>query len=79
MEPRTIWIARNKDGKLNAFTDKPIRTKDNFLTVEGCTDVFDEDYSDIGVKGIVQLPKKFYPEVTWENSPVELLANIDLF
>ena len=57
-----IWIARDEDGTLVLYHDKPIRKKTNFEAKEegfmkGWIDYIDQDS---------------YPEVTWENSPKEL-------
>ena len=51
-----IWIARNKDGTLEAYRSKPERKYKEF-DAEDWLDYLDDDE---------------YPEVTWENSPKEL-------
>jgi hypothetical protein len=73
----SIWIARDEDGDLLAFASKPVRSESEFFASEIWTDVFDEEYSEY-CEGtpFVQLPKHFYPEVTWENSPVELKTSM---
>lgn len=73
----SIWLARDTNGDLSAFANKPVRGECMFAVSEDCTDVFDEDYSDF-CRGepFVQLPKHFYPEVIWENSPVELITKL---
>jgi hypothetical protein len=58
----SIWIARNSDGTLELYHEKPKRGKTHFKESE-------EGY----MKGFVgYLPDDVYPEVTWENSPKEL-------
>lgn len=51
-----MWLARDKDGDLGSYEFKPARFEDYFATPEGCIEE--------GILG--------YPEVTWENSPVEV-------
>ncbi len=59
MENKLIWIARNEDGTLEAYKAKPERKKHGFESdIEDWLDNLDED---------------MYPEVTWENSPKELV------
>lgn len=53
-----MWIARNKDGSLALFRYKPLRIR---------YDTFDRLRGDF-----IELDKKLYPEVTFENSPVEV-------
>lgn len=57
-----IWIARNSDGTLALFYEKPIRKKTHF----------DESESGYMKGWIGYLDDDMYPEVTWENSPKEL-------
>ena len=63
-----MWIARDKSGRLNAFTYSPSKIETEGIFV--CDDVFEEDGNTV----MVLLPFDF-PEVTWENSPVEV-ANL---
>lgn len=54
-----IWIARNLDGTLDAYSVKPVRKKRRFESeIKDWLDCLDDD---------------MYPEVTWENSPKELI------
>lgn len=61
----SIWIARDKDGSLNLFESKPVR-----------------DVCGIGIwftsngKSSASIQNYLYPEVTWENSPLELVPKI---
>ena len=63
-----MWIARDKSGRLNAFTYSPSKIETEGIFV--CDDVFEEDGNTV----MLLLPFDF-PEVTWENSPVEV-ANL---
>ena len=56
------WIARDKNGELFIYTSKPQRDKDEFLLIDKNSDCFEIDNNDL------------YPEVTWENSPKELIV-----
>lgn len=59
---KSIWIARSKYGYLALFKNKP-KKKDSFWDVDS-----DEDYYPID--------NDLFPEVTWENSPIELVPKI---
>ena len=66
-----MWIARDKDGSLWLYTDKPIKGKDMWV----CEDFNNSKCLEISNKytnGIFQLP-----EVTWENSPKELIIKTE--
>lgn len=54
-----IYIARDEDGTLDIYKGKPIYNK-----------VFCTFYSDGGLIGCIN--SDLYPEITFENSPVEL-------
>ena len=56
------WIARDKNGELFIYASKPQRDKDEFLLIDKNSDCFEIDNNDL------------YPEVTWENSPKELIV-----
>jgi hypothetical protein len=71
---KTIWIARNKNGDLYLLQDKPTREY-NYWDVED-NDGKTLNFS-IGEKeSWVKLNNDYYPEVTWENSPIELILNL---
>lgn len=53
---KKLWVARDVDGELNLFTEYPILN--------------DEIWMSTGA--IVAIPDECLPEVTWENSPVEV-------
>lgn len=63
----SIWIARDKDGTLCAYDQKPCRIafEEIWLPENGDDrrnyEVFNDDW---------------FPEVTWENSPIELVPKI---
>lgn len=57
-----IWIARNKDGTLEVYVEKPVRKKT----------CFEESQSGLYKGWIRNLDEALYPELTWENSPKEL-------
>ena len=59
-----MWIARDKDGKLFVYGCEPvIRKAKEFV----CAGNENSDYDDW-----CELNPKEFPEVTWENSPVEI-------
>ena len=53
-----IWIARDKNGELFLYWEKPTRRKTIFGTP--------------GAFGAIRLDSILYSEVTWENSPVKM-------
>lgn len=57
----SIWLARDKDGNLWGYLDKPIRGE-KFFHGEST------GFSIIG---------NLFPEITWENSPVEFTGVIN--
>ena len=59
-----MWIARDENGRLFIHTQKPLRGSCMFVTKAG-----DKNYGEIS--------KDLYPEVTWENSPKELVVKED--
>lgn len=58
----TVWIARDKDGRLTIFSEKPI-LKDNEYWVA--------PYIGVGEMNIIG-DYYYYPQVTFENSPQRL-------
>lgn len=60
-----MWIARDKSGRVNAFTYQPRKVEAEGIFV--CDDIFEEDGNTVMV-----LLSFDFPEVTWENSPVEV-------
>lgn len=57
----TLWIARDKNGDLNVYLNKPVLDKDScvFLPTGDGFRFFDID-------------KKLFTEVTYENSPMQI-------
>ena len=60
-----VWIARDKDGTLGIFKNKPILDIDNAWYCENC----DDDFSIVN--------KDMFSEVTFENSPKQLIIKQD--
>ena len=56
-----MWIARDENGNLWVYENKPIRKSHTFHPLE-----MEETWTIIN--------KDQYPEVTWENSPKELVV-----
>lgn len=65
-----MWIARDRDGSLWLYEDKPVRGKDTWECNEN---------SPIKYSEIEELNCDFRPfsEVTWENSPLELIIKTE--
>ena len=60
MKERVLWIARDKDNKLYIYEDEPFVVNDERFESYSCYDywiIFD----------------KLYPEITFENSPKQLI------
>lgn len=58
-----MWIARDKNGELYLYNEKPFRReKDFFLDIAG----FD----------FCEVPKEYLPSVTWENSPQRVILEL---
>ena len=57
-----MWIAANEDGRLHLFVDRPSRMYNKWA---------DKGYW-AGSYGALELPASKYPEVTFENSPMEV-------
>lgn len=58
-EETLLWVARDLDGKLFLYSKKPYRGFYSFVPKE-------DDYS------YNQLNEKLVPEITWEDSPVQV-------
>ena len=65
MENNTVWIARDKNGTLAIFENKPILDYDNAWY---CEDV-DENFNTIN--------SEMFPKITFENSPKQLIIKED--
>lgn len=62
-----LWVARDEDGSLYVYSGKPGRLDNVFWPCH-------TDGDDGEETTCASLPAGFYPEVTWENSPVLLQA-----
>lgn len=54
-----LWIARDKQGRLNLFDGKPIKSGDCFI-------------EETGLDNIMSLPISIFPEIIFENSPQQV-------
>lgn len=61
-----MWLARDKNGDLVLYEYEPGAIGD---------DPFFTEWPDDRI--IVKLPKDLYPEITFENSPVELVLKFE--
>ena len=62
---KSIWIARDKEtGELWGFIDKPP------IKGENAFEPYDYDYD-----SVFDIKDELFPEITWENSPVEFIEN----
>ena len=58
---KILWIARDKDNRLELYFKRPREIGGIFISAQGC---------------LGQLPKSWYPEITLENSPKRVTLNI---
>ena len=65
---RTLWIARDSNGELHLFGEKPERT----VWREGTSSELECFDSDDGYLFYYSDNDKDFPEVTWENSPQQV-------
>ena len=65
MKEQVLWIARDKDNSLFIYSKKPIKDY-NFYKYD-IEDVLDSTL----------IPEELYPEVTFENSPKQLIIKQD--
>lgn len=61
-----LWIARDKNGELYIYCNKP--------ELDKIAKIFYATSDDVDP---CQIDEVFYPEVTYENSPKKLLVNIE--
>ena len=58
-----MWLARDKDGMLYLYTEEPYKSKNAYyMAIDKCRSV--------------ALDRNCFPEVTFENSPVEVELKI---
>lgn len=61
---KTLWIARDKDGKLFLYNYLPNRNNDSGNFMEEVDDMWNGE--------VMRIDPKLFPEVTWENSPKQV-------
>ena len=61
MKEQVLWIARDKDNSLFIYSKKPIKNYDFY------------NYNTEDVLDSTIIPEELYPEVTFENSPKQLI------
>ena len=68
-----MWIAREPDGQLKLFADKPYRESELFNEefMEYWWATYDGELR-------VDIPIKDFPEVTFDNSPIEVEVKIKI-
>ena len=64
-----LWLARDRSGALFVYSELPVR-KENLFLLESRSD-------DPYAPRLMVLDENSYPEVTWENSPIEVKLSID--
>lgn len=75
-----MWLARDKNWRLYLYSTKPIRNivsgcfyiGDNSKNIFITSELDDEGCIDFNHDACIEIDEKEYPEVTWENSPIEL-------
>lgn len=72
---KSLWIARDRDGGLYLYSGCPSRGKGidtgRFYANIGSEEIFDDVYA--GYQRYFAIERNAFPEVTWENSPKELI------
>ena len=62
-----MWVARDKDGQLTLFSDKPHRCMEVGLKNESWDIVAMNAFTDMMV-----LNSDVFPDLTWEDEPIEV-------
>jgi hypothetical protein len=62
-----MWIARDKDGQLTLFTNKPHRCTDVGWDNESWDVVSMDEFTDMMI-----LNPTLFPNLTWKNEPIEV-------
>lgn len=62
----SIWIARDKDGSLNAFESRPERDFDGLGVWYPSDDTLN-----------TSLHSNWFPELQWEDEPIKLIPDIE--
>lgn len=69
---RYMWVAREQDGSLWLYMLKPIRHGDGWTNdFDDCPQLIKND-EDWDFNEVIELKPDWFPEVTYENSPVEV-------
>lgn len=63
-----MWIARDKNGSLNAYHEKVERSKCKYVGIKDIW-VRQEQYKNKPTKSMLILKKSIYSEITWETEP----------
>lgn len=58
----SIWIARDKEGALFLFTKNPSRFENIW-----------NNKSEDGLSECTRIPEEWFPELKWEDEPIELV------
>lgn len=68
-----FFVARDKDGKLWLYLNKPIRCNENIWAPckQGCSLCIGEVFKNIG------LNEADYKDLKWEDEPVEVFLNLE--
>lgn len=78
-----MWIARDMYGSLNLFEDKPDRCDkvegnfpgDKTFNIHPCTWRIKNPYGGFNISGFVKINKELFPNLKWEDEPVEVFVN----
>lgn len=62
-----MWIARDKDGQLTLFSNKPHRCKEVGWNNESWDVVSMDEFTDTMI-----LNSNMFPDLTWEDEPIEV-------
>lgn len=65
MEEQVLWIARDKDNSLFIYSKEPIKNYNSYIYAPG------DDLNSVSI------PEELYPELTFENSPKQLIIKQD--
>lgn len=69
-----LWIARDKSGELYLYDQEPERQEDCFISCLTLDKAFCISEVELRFSNIMQLDRRLYPDVRWENSPQLLNA-----
>lgn len=66
-----MWIARDKDGWLCLYKEKPVRQLVEEFWMDADINYY-LDYKEDGVGCFKIIDSELYPELTWEDEPIEI-------